>query len=123
MGVNLPSYSGTSFQCASFFINEVGLTKYYFYFNGMLLVDKFLECTVPEQCRIIYLEGEFVMAIRYYEYKVNMYVLGDQLIEVFYSHKLDRVHDIQLLDYSSSRMNFYADQVSLNDLYLAQEGR
>ena len=88
----------------------------------MLLVEKFFECTIPEQCRIIYLEGEFVMAIRYYEYKVNMYILGDQLIEVFYNHKLDKIHRIQLLDYSSSRMNFYADQVSLDELYSSQEG-
>ncbi len=88
----------------------------------MLLIDEFFECTIPEQCRIIYLEGEFVMAIRYYEYKVNLYRLGDQMIEVFYNHKLDKIHNIQLLDDSSSRMNFYADQVSLDEIYAFQEG-
>jgi hypothetical protein len=88
----------------------------------MLLINKFLECTVPEQCRIIYREGEFIMAIRYYEHKVNLYILGDQLIEVFYNHKLDRIHKIQLLDNTSSRMNFYADQISLAELYATQEG-
>ena len=65
----------------------------------MLLINKFFECTIPEQCRIIYREGEFIMAIRYYEFKV------------------------QLLDNASSRMNFYADQVSLDELYSTQEGR
>ena len=89
----------------------------------MLLIDKFFECTVAEQCRIIYRQGEFVMAIRYYEYKVNLYVLGDQLIEVFYSHKLDKIHRIQLIDNASKRMNFYADQVSLEELYSSQAGR
>jgi len=63
------------------------------------------------------------MAIRYYEYKVNLYRLGDQLVEVFYNHKLDKIHNIQLLDNTSSRMNFYADQVSLDELYSIQEGR
>ena len=63
------------------------------------------------------------MAIRYYEYKVNLYQLGDQLIEVFYNHKLDKIHKIQLLDNASSRMNFYADQISLEELYTTQEGR
>ena len=89
----------------------------------MLLVDKFFECTLSEQCRIIYREGEFVMAIRYYEYKVNLYQLGDQLIEVFYNHQLDRIHPIPLLDDTSSRMNFYADQVSLDEIFSPQEGR
>ncbi len=88
----------------------------------MLLINQFFECTIPEQCRIIYLEGEFVMAIRYYEYKVSLYQLGDQLIEVFYNHKLDKIHDIQILDYRSSRMNFYADQVSLDEIFSLQEG-
>ncbi len=89
----------------------------------MRLIDRFFECDIPEQCRIIYLEGEFVMAIRYYEFKVNLYQLDNELVEVFYNHKLDRIHRIQLLDNASSRMNFYSDQVSLNDMYSTQEGR
>ena len=56
------------------------------------------------------------MAIRYYEYKVNLYVLGSELVEVFYNHKLDKIHKIQPLDVSSKRMNFYADQVGIRAL-------
>jgi hypothetical protein len=82
----------------------------------MSLPNKFFECTIPEQCRILYLEGDFIMAIRYYQYKVNLYQLGDKLVEVFYNHKLDKIHKIQLLDDKSSRMNFYADQVSLEGM-------
>lgn len=63
------------------------------------------------------------MAIRYYEFKVNLYALGSELVEVFYNHKLDRIHKIQTLDYSSKRMNFYADQVSLNSVLSTQEGK
>ena len=63
------------------------------------------------------------MAIRYYEYKINLYQLGDKLVEVFYNHKLDKIHKIQLNDNTSNRMNFYADQVSLDELYSTQEGR
>ena len=72
---------------------------------------------------MLYLEGEFLMAIRYYEYKVNLYTLGTELVEVFYNHKLDKIHKIQPLDHSSKRMNFYADQVSLNSILSAQEGK
>ena len=56
------------------------------------------------------------MAIRYYEYKVNLYALGSELVEVFYNHKLDKIHKIQGLDFSSKRMNFYADQVNIDPL-------
>ncbi len=86
----------------------------------MTFPNNFFEARIPEQCRILYLEGEFVMAIRYYEFKINLYNLGDKLIEVFYNHKLDKIHKIQLLDDRSSRMKFYADQVSLNQLLLTQ---
>ena len=87
----------------------------------MPLTEKFNKLTVSEKCRVIYLEGEFIMAIRYYEYKVNLYQLGDLMIEIFYSHKLDKIHKIQHLDYASSRMSFYADQVSLDGLMVHQE--
>ncbi len=88
----------------------------------MTLPDTFFNISIPEQCRILYLEGEFVMAIRYYEYKVNLYTLGNKMVEVFYNHKLDKIHKIQPLDDTSSRMNFYADQVSLDGLLSSQEG-
>ena len=87
----------------------------------MTLPDDFFDVPIPEQCRILYLEGEFVMAIRYYEFKINLYNLGNKLVEVFYNHKLDKIHKIQLLDDRSSRMKFYADQVSLNQLLIAQD--
>lgn len=82
----------------------------------MALPNAFFEIPIPEQCRILYLEGDFVMAIRYYEYKVNLYLLGDKYIEVFFNHKLDRIHIIQELDYNSTRINFYIDQVNINQL-------
>ena len=86
-------------------------------------LNKFYDLSVPDQCRMLYLEGEFLMAIRYYEYKVNLYALGSELVEVFYNHKLDKIHKIQPLDHTSNRMNFYADQVSLNSVLSPQEGR
>jgi len=87
----------------------------------MTLPDNFFNVPIPEQCRILYLDGEFVMAIRYYEFKINLYNLGNKLVEVFYNHKLDKIHKIQLLDDNSSRMKFYADQISLNQLLIPQD--
>lgn len=82
----------------------------------MALPNTFFDISIPEQCRILYLEGEFVMAIRYYEFKVNLYLLGDRYVEVFYNHKLDRIHKVQSLHYNSSRMNFYMDQINIDQL-------
>ena len=100
---------------------EFGIPLFSAYLTSVNLA-KFYKLDTSEQCRILYLQGEFLMAIRYYKFKVNLYSLGSELVEVFYNHKLDRIHKIQSLDRSSNRMNFYADQVSLNSLLSSQEG-
>lgn len=89
----------------------------------MAKLNTFYSLDIPDQCRLLYLEGEFIMAIRYYEFKVNLYNLGNELIEVFYNHKLDKVQKIQSLDSSSKRMNFYADQVGIDSILSSYEGR
>lgn len=53
------------------------------------------------------------MDIRYYEFKVNLYLINDFYIEVFYHHKKDSIQKIEILNRDSSRMKFYADQVKL----------
>ncbi len=61
----------------------------------------------------VYFEGEFVMDIRYYEFKINLYRIKDFFIEVFFHHKDNRIEKVLVLDHSSNRMKFYADQVKL----------
>ena len=53
------------------------------------------------------------MDIRYYGFKVNLYRIKDFFIEVFFDHKRNRIAKILVLDRSSNRMKFYADQVKL----------
>ena len=76
-------------------------------------IDEFKLLPLVNQIQWLYLEGEFVMDIRYYEYKVNLYLIQDFYIEIFYQHKEDRVWKIEMLDRDSSRMKFYTDQVKL----------
>lgn len=65
----------------------------------------------------MYREGTFVVAIRYYGYKINLFLLEDYYVEVFYHHKDDKIEKVSLLESSHSRMKFYMDQISLpNDL-------
>lgn len=53
------------------------------------------------------------MAIRYYGYKINLYLLGNMYIEVFVNHKHACVEKIILLDTTHTRMKFYSDQIKL----------
>jgi hypothetical protein len=53
------------------------------------------------------------MSIRYYTYKINLYLLGNYYLEVFVNHKLSLIEKIVPLDQTHSRMKFYSDQVTL----------
>ena len=75
--------------------------------------DRFLALTLPERAKWLYFNGQLVTSIRYYRHKVNLYLLGKVYVEVFYNHQKDMVDQIELLDKSSKRMNFYADQIKL----------
>ncbi len=69
--------------------------------------------TLDEKVSMLYERGTFVMAIRYYAYKVNLYLLGNFYLEVFVNHKQACVEKIMLLDTTHSRMKFYSDQIKL----------
>ena len=79
----------------------------------MVNTDKFLSLPTKDKVKMLYEEGTFVMSIRYYGFKVNLFLLYGFYVEVFYNHKLDKIDRIQLLDESHSRMNFYIDQIKI----------
>lgn len=76
----------------------------------------FLGLKQKEQINRLYTEGSFVVAIRYYGYKINLYLLDGFYVEVFYNHKLDQIEKIDLLDFNHSRMKFYQDQISIQSV-------
>lgn len=57
------------------------------------------------------------MAIRYYGYKINLYLLNNFYVEVFYNHKEDKIEKIEILKLSNKRMKFYADQIQLPNIF------
>ncbi|MBY0434229.1 MAG: hypothetical protein K2U26_08985 [Cyclobacteriaceae bacterium] len=71
--------------------------------------------SLDRQIVLLYEHGSCVMSIRYYGYKVNLYLLGNFYLEVFYNHKKDLIEKIIPLDVRHSRMNFYVDQIKLPD--------
>lgn len=73
----------------------------------------FKRLSLDNKIKTLYEEGTFVMGIRYYRYKVNLYMLGDNYLEVFINHKHASIEKIALLDTRHSRMKFYSDQIKL----------
>ncbi len=69
--------------------------------------------SLSNQIVLLYEHGSCVMSIRYYGYKVNLYLLGNFYLEVFYNHKKDLIEKIVPLDTRHSRMDFYAAQIKL----------
>ena len=73
----------------------------------------FLKLSLIDKISTLYEDGNFVTGIRYYGYKVNLYLLNNYYVEVFYNHKLDKIEKIDLLDMDHSRFKFYMDQIRL----------
>lgn len=68
---------------------------------------------LEKKISLVYEHAAFVMAIRYYNYKINLYLLGHDYIEVFVNHKYALIDRITPLDPHHSRMKFYSDQIKL----------
>jgi hypothetical protein len=72
-----------------------------------------LNKSLDDKILTLYRDGTFVVAIRYYQYKINLYLMSNFYVEVFYNHKHDMVERIELLQRNNKRIKFYADQISL----------
>ena len=73
----------------------------------------FNKLSLDRKINLLYERGTFIMSIRYYEYKVNLYLLGSNYLEVFVNHKQACIEKIMLLDTKHTRMKFYSDQIKL----------
>lgn len=69
--------------------------------------------SIDNKIQLLYVEGLFVTAIRYYGYKINLYLYDGKYYEVFYNHKWDKIEKIEPMDIQHSRMKFYTDQIKL----------
>ena len=77
----------------------------------------FNQLPLKEKIDLLYKEGTFIVSIRYYGYKINLYLLTNFYVEVFYNHKLDKIEKIELLQSSNKRLKFYADQIRLPKIF------
>lgn len=73
----------------------------------------FTNLCLDDKVKMLYQEGTFIVSIRYYQYKVNLYLLEDFYVEVFCNHKQGLIEKIEPLENSNSRLKFYLDQIQL----------
>ena len=84
----------------------------------MITWGEFDALSLDKKVSVLYQDGTFVMSIRYYGYKVNLYLLGTFYLEVFVNHKDSIIEKIVPLDTRHTRMKFYSDQIKLPmDIY------
>jgi hypothetical protein len=79
----------------------------------------FENLSLENKIKMLYEEASFVVGIRYYSYKVNLYLLGNEYVEVFYNHKRDAIERIHRLDIQHTRMKFYTDQIKIHEISLS----
>ncbi len=75
--------------------------------------NEFQKLPIELKVKSLYEKGTYIMSIRYYRYKINLYLLGSLYVEVFVNHKKSLVEKIDIMDTHHSRMKFYADQIKL----------
>lgn len=79
----------------------------------MVTQEEFFSQDLDKMIQTLYREGTFIVSIRYYGYKINLYLVANFYVEVFYNHKYDVIERIELLKRKNKRIKFYADQISL----------
>ena len=79
-------------------------------------VADFKSLPINDKIKHLYKEGSFIISIRYYRYKINLYLIDGFYVEVFYLHKEDYIEKVELLNRGSTRMKFYTDQIKLPPL-------
>jgi len=79
-------------------------------------VADFISLPINDKIKHLYKQGSFIVSIRYYRYKINLYLINGFYVEVFYLHKEDYIEKVELLNRRSTRMKFYTDQIKLPPL-------
>ena len=80
-----------------------------------------LNLSLVEKIRELYLEGTFIIDIRYYKHKINLYLYGNEYFEVFINDKNSKIEKIELLPSESSRLRFYADQLKITPFKISEK--
>jgi len=78
-----------------------------------MLWKEFKQLNKRDKIGVLYQDGTFIVAIRYYKYKINLYLMENYFVEVFFNHKLDMIEKIDIMDQNTTRLKFYSDQIKI----------
>jgi hypothetical protein len=67
-----------------------------------------------EEAEQVWNQGEYVMSIDYYGYRINLYLVGKEYYEVFYNPSSNEIEKINRAD--KDDMDKYASRIQLNRL-------
>ncbi len=78
-----------------------------------MIWEDFKRLNIKDKVGVLYESGTFIVAIRYYKYKINLYLMDNYFVEVFFNHKLDMIEKIEIMDRNTTRFKFYSDQIKV----------
>jgi hypothetical protein len=61
--------------------------------------------------------GDYITRIKYYGYYIHLYVVTNKFVEVYYNRFTKEIQEIEIIDPLDKRLNLYAAEVSLADLF------
>ncbi|MES2566883.1 MAG: hypothetical protein V4565_08450 [Bacteroidota bacterium] len=82
-----------------------------------LNVNIFNSFSLDDRMDIVRRHGEFISKIKYFGFYINLYVVDQVFIEVYYNLHSSIVQYVEVLDPEEDRMNLFTMMVDLSDLF------
>jgi CMP-2-keto-3-deoxyoctulosonic acid synthetase len=76
-------------------------------------ISSFLDLPLLDKVSALYEDGVFIIDIRYYKHKINLYLYDNAYVEVFINDKTSKIEKIERLPLDTTRLQFYADQLKV----------
>lgn len=82
-----------------------------------LNVRIFKSLTLNDKLDIVRRHGEYMTKIEQLGYTINLYLVDDVFVEVYFDRYSSGAQFVEVLDVSEERMQLFAFKVNLSDLY------
>lgn len=77
----------------------------------------FYSRTIKQRVKLLKRSGEFISSISYYGFNIDLYIMSGHYFEAFYNRYTCRLDEVDLMDPKDDRLNRYAAEVNLVDLF------
>lgn len=79
--------------------------------------NTFYARSLKQRVKLLKRNGEFISAISYYGFNIDLYTMNGQYFEAFYNRYTYRLEEVEIMDPADERLNRYAAGVNLGDLF------